>query len=70
MENLSEDHKPEDPKEKQRILKAGGTIEDGSDDYRVKMEPLTTAAMYLAPMAALNGGNYDEIFEKWRRVAY
>ena len=29
VENLSEDHKPEDPKEKQRILKAGGTIEDG-----------------------------------------
>lgn len=29
VENMSEDHKPNDPKEKQRIIKAGGTIEDG-----------------------------------------
>lgn len=48
----------------------GGTIEDGTDEYRVKMEPLTSAAMYLAPAAAFNSGSYDEIFEKWRRIAY
>ena len=48
----------------------GGTIESSDDDYRVKMMPLTSAAMYLAPEAAFNGGNYDEIFEKWRRVFY
>jgi hypothetical protein len=48
----------------------GGTIVDSEDEYRVKMEPLTSAAMYLAPEAAFNGGNYDEIFEKWRRIFY
>ena len=48
----------------------GGTIESYDDDYRVKMEPLTSAAMYLAPEAAFNGGNYDEIFEKLRRIFY
>ena len=48
----------------------GGTIESSDDDYRVKMMPLTSAAMYLAPEAAFNGGNYDEIFEKWRRIFY
>jgi serine/threonine protein phosphatase PrpC len=29
MVALSEDHKPEDPKEDKRIKKAGGTVEDG-----------------------------------------
>lgn len=48
----------------------GGTIEDGEDEYRVRMEPLSAAAMYFAPGAALNGGNYDPIFERWRRVFY
>ena len=48
----------------------GGTIEDGTDEYRVKMEPLTVGSDVPGAEAAFNGGNYDEIFEKWRRVAY
>ncbi len=48
----------------------GGEIENSKDEYRVKMEPLTSAAMYFAPMAALNSAAYDDIFEKWRRIAY
>lgn len=49
---------------------AGGTILDGSDDYRVKLEPLTSAAMYFAPEAAFRGENYDDFFDAWRRIAY
>ncbi len=49
---------------------AGGNIEEGEDEYRVRMEPLTAAAMYLSPQAALQGGNYDDFFETWRRVFY
>lgn len=49
---------------------AGGSIEEGSATYRVRMEPLSAAAMYLAPVAAFRSSNYDPIFEKWRRVFY
>jgi hypothetical protein len=48
----------------------GGTIEDGTAEYRVKLEPLSSAAMYLAPGALLNGGNYDPIFDRYRKIAY
>jgi hypothetical protein len=50
---------------------AGGTIESGDSDYRVLMVPLSQASISpLAAEAALQGGVYDPIFEKWRKVAY
>ena len=48
----------------------GGDILDGDSDYRVKLKPLTSADMYFAPAAVLNGGNYDPVFDTWRRIMY
>ena len=49
---------------------AGGTIEDGSSDYRVKMVPLMSGSLGFTALPAINGGVYDATFDKWRKVAY
>ncbi len=49
---------------------AGGTIESGDSEYRVKMVPLSAASWGLSFDAILNGGVYDPDFEKWRKVRY
>lgn len=48
---------------------AGGNIEEGEDEYRVKLEPLSSA-LSLSFGASIEGGNYDTFFERWRRVSY
>jgi hypothetical protein len=49
----------------------GGTIESGSDDYRVKFAPLSKASVWPMQLEnVLQGGVYDATVKRWRPVAY
>lgn len=50
---------------------AGGTIESGDSDYRVKMVPLSRAQVSpFVFQAAIEGGVYDGYYQQWRKVFY